>query len=190
MNKLFIWIPKTGGTSLFSQLQKEGMTLYLEDTIHKFKNEGSACFGHFDVKSLLRCRVINKDYWDNCQPFAVVRNPYDRFVSLYHDFLKSGRIFPNTTIRRFATILPTLTRRPGYFNVRDFSQTASQIEWLSPGIEIRRFEDIIKNLPHLNKSTDNPWMEYYDNELLKMVTDLYYDDITLLNYPLIERNDY
>lgn len=189
MRKLFVWIPKTAGTAIFSQLQKEGMKLYLENNLHEFNNEGDACFGHFDVKALIKCRVISKEYWDNCKPFCVVRNPYARFVSLYNDFLKSGRIFPNTTIRKFATTLPTLTRKPGYYNVKDFSQAASQIEWLFPGIEIRRFEDIVKDLPHLNRSTDNHWMTYYDNELLKMVTDIYYDGITMLNYPIIERKD-
>ena len=162
------------------------MKLYLEDNIHEFKNEGDACFGHFDVNLLIKLRTISKEYWQNTKAFTVVRNPYDRFISLYHDFLQSGRIYPNTTVRKFATILPTLTRTPGYYNVKDFSQTSSQINWIFEGVEIKRFEDIIKALPHLNKSTDKPYLEYYDSELLKMVTDLYYDDLTVLNYPILE----
>lgn len=181
---IFVWIPKTGGSSQFSELQKTGMKLYLEDNLHEFRNEGDACFGHFDVKLLSRNRVISKEYWEANKAFCVVRNPYDRFVSLYHDFLKSGRIFPDTTIRKFATILPTLTRKPGYYNVRDFSQTASQVEWIFPGVEIKRFEEITKALPHLNRSTEKPYMTYYNNELLKMVTNLYYDDFTLLGYTI------
>lgn len=181
MNKLFIHIPKTAGTATFSQLQKEGMKLYLED-YNQFQNTGDACFGHLDVKKLLKVGVISKEYWSNTQAFAVVRNPYPRFVSLYNDFLKSGRIFPNTTIRKFATILPTLTRKPGLYNAENFSQTASQVDWLFPGVEIRRFEDITKYLPHLNKSTEGNHMDYYDSELLQMVGDLYADDFAILGY--------
>lgn len=185
MNKLFIHIPKTGGLSLFSELQKEGMKLYLEPDVHKFNNTGDACFGHIDVKLLLKCKVISKDYWDNTRTFAVVRNPYHRFVSLYHDFLKSGRIFPETTLRKFATILPTLTRKPGLYNARDFSQTASQVDWLFPGVEIRRFEDEVKDLPHLNRSTEGDHMSYYDSELIQMVNDLYAEDFAIFNYPVL-----
>ena len=183
--KLFVWIPKTGGTSYFSQLQKEGMQLYLEDDLHKFNNEGSACFGHIDVKVLLRGGVISKEYWENAEKFCVVRNPYDRFVSLYNDFLKSGRIFPDTSIRKFAVSLPTLTRKPGHYNVKDFSQTASQCEWIVPGVEIRRFEEVTKDLPHLNKSTDRDYMSYYNDELIQIVNTLYADDFAILNYKTI-----
>lgn len=181
---IFVWIPKTAGSSLYSVLKEQGMKLYLDENLYEFDNKGSACFGHHDVKLLIKTRVISSDYWKNNKAFCVVRNPYHRFVSLYNDFLKSGRIFPNTTIRKFATILPTLTRKPGYYNVRDFSQTASQVDWIFEGVEIRRFEDVVKDLPHLNKSTDKDYMSYYDNELLKMVTNLYYDDFTILNYPI------
>lgn len=159
--------------------------LYLENNIHEFRNYGNACFGHFDVKQLIKMRTISKEYWQNTEAFTVVRNPYDRFVSLYNDFLKSGRIFPDTTIRKFATILPTLTRKPGYYNVKDFSQTSSQVNWLLPGVEIQRLEDMSNYLPHLNKSSDKPYLEYYDRELLNIVTDIYYDDLTILNYPIL-----
>lgn len=182
MNSLFIWIPKTAGTSLFSQLEKDGMQIFLD--YRKFENKGDVTFGHIDVKILLKLGVITKEYWQSCKPFAVVRNPYHRFVSLYHDFLNSGRIFPNISLDNFADILQNVRRKPCLQNTHHFSQAASQVDWLLPGVEIRRFEDVIQGMPHMNKSTQGDHMDYYYTSLKKKVAELYADDFAILNYDL------
>lgn len=179
---IFIWIPKCGGTSIFSQ--QNGMKLYLNN-YHEFDNTGDVCFGHADVRELIKRKIITKEYWQNNKAFAVVRNPYHRFISLYFNRLKSGRLDPHVSMKNYAaSVLPNVTRKPGLYNVKDFSQASSQVEWLFEGVEIRRFENLT-GLPHLNKSTEGKHMEYYDTELLRLVTDLYYDDLTILNYPII-----
>lgn len=183
--KLFVWIPKTGGTSVYEEFKiKFDMKLYL-DNYREFDNTGSVTFGHYDVKSLIKGQVITKDYWTKVHKLVVVRNPYHRFVSLYNDFLKSGRIFPDTTIRKFATILQNVTRKPGMYNVKDFSQAASQIDWIFDGVEIYKLEDWDDCPHHLNKSTEGNHMDYYTPELIRMVTDLYYDDFTILGYDIL-----
>lgn len=183
MNNLFIWIPKTSGTSTIFQMQS--MKVYLKD-YEQFDNTGDVCFGHADVKQLIKKQIISKEYWQNTKAFTVVRNPYHRFVSLYFNRIKSGRLQPDISMKHYAaSVLPNVTRKPGLFNVMDFSQASSQVEWIFEGVEIRRFEDITKDLPHLNRSTEGDHMEYYDTELLKLVTDLYYEDFTILNYDIL-----
>lgn len=180
---IFIWIPKTGGTSLYEEkLQKEGMYLFTQN-YHLFNNIGSVTFGHACIKTLLKEGIIKKDYWDTQEKFCVVRNPYDRFISLYHDFLRSKRLSQDTTPSQFAQALKHLTRKPGMYNALDFSQCASQVDWFVPGVEIKRLENIGQELPKINENK-LPKEDYYNkfSGLRKMVTDLYYDDFTLLNY--------
>jgi Sulfotransferase family len=177
---LFIWIPKTAGTSIADHYR---LKIYL-DNYREFNNDGNVTFGHIDVKLLLRAGVISKDYWEQAYKFTVVRNPYDRFISLYNDFKRSGRIDSRVTELRFAHTLQNVTRKPGLYNTLDFSQCASQMDWILPGIVIRRFEDIDVS-PHLNKSEHAPWQKYYNSELVRIVTDLYLDDFILLNYEMI-----
>lgn len=172
---LFIWIPKTAGTSILSTYKN--MRVVLDQ---KFDNKGDVTFGHFDVKLLLRQGIISKEYWQQAYKFTVVRNPYDRFISLYQDFKRTGRIPRKLTEIQFAHTLLHVTRKPGLYNTLDFSQCASQVDWLLPGIEIKRFEQLdIK--PHLNKSFGQ---SCYTGELAGIVTELYRDDFILLNYEM------
>ena len=74
---LFIHIPKTGGTSYRRSLQSAGIKVFplIGDTHH----------GHY--KDLLKenPEFTNDDY----QPFTIIRNPWDRMVSIFH-FYKYG----------------------------------------------------------------------------------------------------
>lgn len=193
MNNLFIWIPKTGGTSIYNSLStKINMQIYI-DNYYTFNNTGNVTFGHADVGCLLSNQIITKEYWQNSNKFTVVRNPYSRFVSLYNDFKKSKRINGNTTLKEFANVISHFTRKPGLFNVMDYSQAASQVSWLLPGVEVYRLENITKlnrdfnlKISHENRTTFDDWLNYYCQETLKMVTDIYYDDFALLNYDIIE----
>lgn len=186
MNNLFIWIPKTGGTSIYNALNKKmDMQLYT-DNYTAFDNIGNVSFGHADVSSLLQKQIVTKEYWQSCYKFTVVRNPYSRFISLYNDFRQSKRIPVDTTLKEFASVIEHFTRKPGLFNVMDYSQAASQVNWILPGVEVLRFECISSFCEqHENKGTLDYWLDYYTPETLKMVTDIYYDDLTLLNYEIL-----
>lgn len=189
---LFIWIPKNAGSSFFKLMQdKRNMRLYTQD-YYNFHNSGSVTFGHLNVRFLLEQRFITQEYWNSALKIAITRNPYSRFASLYHDFLRSHRIAPDTTPHSFAHALRSLSRKPGLFNAMDYSQAASQVSWLLPGITLFKFEtlqqDIFKMfgseyvLPHENNSGTDYRM-LYDEELQNMVYDLFYDAFVLLNYP-------
>ena len=199
-NKLFIWIPKTAGTSLFNLLKEQiGMIELLDNGYKHFKNEGSVTFGHTNVGDLIRNKIITKKYWSECYPFIVVRNPYSRFISLYNDFIRSKRIKPEITPYQFAYSIKLNPQRPGLYNVLGLSQCSPQVHWMLPGINVFRFErlqDYIEHhlmlnarLPHLNKETFKPWQEYYDTTLYKIVTEIYYADLLLLDYPFINSKE-
>lgn len=188
---LFTWIPKNAGSSFYSLMkERRGMSLYL-DNFHHFTNKSSVTFGHVDVRLLINMKIISKEYWDKAIKVAIIRNPYSRFISLYQDFLRSKRLAPDTTPKEFAHVLRHYSRAPGMYNVLDYSQCASQVSWLLPGVRLLRFEYLQEDVagvfgndyivPHEN-SSDVEWREFYDDELREMVYDLYYESFVLLNY--------
>lgn len=179
---IFIWIPKTGGTTFFEETPD--LQLYTED-YHRFDNTGSVTFGHACIKEILRAGIITQAYWDSQKKYAIVRNPYDRFVSLYFDFLRTSRIAPGTTPEQFASALKHTTRRPGLYNAKDYSQCAAQVEWIVPGTNLLYFETLIQFMPKKNAG-NYEWHGYSEN-LLNMVTELYYEDFVMLNYPVCLR---
>ena len=84
MNKkaLFIWIPKCGGSSIASQFklnQQIGNDLF----VYNFDNNSNVTFGHADINILLKKNILSLDFYKKSFKFCVVRNPYDRAISLF-----------------------------------------------------------------------------------------------------------
>ena len=190
-NKLFIWIPKTAGTSLFEVLREHhSFRLYLDD-YRKFDNKGNVSFGHLSVQDLLHCGVISREYWNGTDVFCVVRNPYDRFRSLWLDYKRSKRITEDTTLRQFAWGMKHMGMRPGLHNAKDFSQCAPQCLWVVPGTRILRFENLESDLigigvtepiPHKNKGASRSWQDDYDEETKRLVSEIYMEDFIAFDY--------
>lgn len=177
---IFIWIPKTGGTSQF-ELWK-GMKLYTED-YHRFDNTGDVSFGHASIPHLIEDGVIDIDYYHKALKVAIVRNPYDRFVSLYEDYKRTGRI-KGLTFKAFCELMCFgASNKIGAYNDYGFSQACKQVEWLVPGADIIKFEDNIKDLPyHLNSGDHKPYQEYYTEETAKIIYRAYKHDFYFLGY--------
>lgn len=192
MNKIFVWIPKTGGTSVFNALQAKGMRIFLNDEYNKWDGTGDVSFGHTNLLMLINKGIISAEYWKNCHPLTIVRNPYSRFVSLYHDYLRTQRISDHTSIEDFAFVVKHTYRKPGLYNAIGFSQASSQVSWMVPGLQVLRFETLASEskkklgitIEHLNSGNTGKWQEYYTPDLYKVVADLYYDDFLLLNYEI------
>lgn len=184
MNTLFIWIPKTAGTSFYSVLkEKIDMKLYTEK-YNLFNNEGNVSFGHACIGSLMKSNIIKPDYFKSSELITVIRNPYDRFVSLFNDYQRSGRIPPSFTQFEFANTLRTMKRKPGLYNSIEFSMCANQSDWLigSPVIiKIEELSEFVKDnfdveLPTLNCSKDN----ILDDNCRDIVGELYNKDFCIL----------
>lgn len=104
---LFIWIPKTAGSSIFSLLKEMGMGKYksLDRARHLFPGSGMTTFVHQSVPSLVAAGAIRPAFVRSAFKFAFLRNPYDRAVSLYYYFRRFERITPEMTFERFLEIL-------------------------------------------------------------------------------------
>ena len=88
-NILFIWVPKTAGTSIFSTLKLNNQ-IANGNFKYNFNNYTDVTFGHADINILLKQKVISQEFYDNSFKFCIVRNPYDRAVSLFH-YLKLNK---------------------------------------------------------------------------------------------------
>ena len=131
-NIAFIHIPKTGGTSIVKELEiKIGLQL-LKKTSHflNFPNKGSVSFGHLSYLDLLRLGVINDDFHKSAYKFCIVRNPYNRIVSLFNYFKDIKIIDQNIEFENFLDEV-YLKRPPiGIYNHLGISQSNPQVNWI------------------------------------------------------------
>jgi hypothetical protein len=89
-NALFIWIPKTGGTSTFAMLRQCGFVKLksVRDVERYFAARGRVTFGHMSVPALMDRGLVDQDFVASAFKFAVVRHPYSRAVSCFNHLNK------------------------------------------------------------------------------------------------------
>ena len=204
----FVWVPKSAGSSIFRMMEREVGMVKLKDPkkLVAFPNYGPVTFGHVHYHSLQRMGVISKAYHDSSLKFAVVRNPYDRVVSLYN-YLVQIEIYQGD----FDAFLDDLLlRRPsvGVYNMSWISVGNPQTDWLIGGDgafvvdrvfkleEIDKFYDFLKErgfnpgdqIPHENRSSGTiGWQKdlIRSERRLAIVNSIYYRDFELLGYDMI-----
>lgn len=127
---IFVWVPKTAGTSLFEWLHREIGMLKLKHKIEfqSFPNVGATTFGHVQYQLLLDAGIVTKRFDQKAYKFAVTRNPYNRTVSLYN-YLTKKKLYEHG----FSNFLYDIQHeRPaiGLFNSHGLSQANPQSDWL------------------------------------------------------------
>ena len=178
---IFVHINKTAGTSI-------GRAISLP-----FKD-------HLTAKEIIA--KVGKQNWDSAYKFTVVRNPWDKVVSLYEyrrNKNKSQIASRGITFTEWVKLTHGQNRDPFYYNNIKSFQT--QVEWLKDddgaiAIDfIARFEtlraDFEKirnaigteaNLPHLNASSRKNFKDYYTDETREIITRWYQEDIEAFAY--------
>lgn len=127
----FIHIPKTGGKSLIYALQNqiEIKKLNKNFDFKSFTNCGAVTFGHIHYLSLQKAGFVSDEYHNSSYKFAIVRNPYDRIVSLYN-YLSNRSELDGWGFDHFLD--QVLIKRPpvGLYNKAGLSQTNPQSDWI------------------------------------------------------------
>lgn len=207
-NILFIWIPKSAGTSVFSLLEENGgQKLLLTDDIKRYFGQcGIVTFGHISIDSLLKEKLVTKRYLDSSWIFTVVRNPYDRTVSLF-EYLKIANVLPPTLpFHLFCELIGGAHYEEiGLFNRKPLSQLNPQFRWLEKasgetlGSHIFYYENLgsltehlvaqggLKSgqrLPRLNQSRSEgkPLSDYYNSKRAEIVYNAYREDFERFGY--------
>lgn len=134
-NLLFVWIPKTAGTTLFNTLRdalgmqkRQSIELFLS-----FPQRGAVTFGHVSYLDLLALGIVSKDFHESAYKFAFVRNPYDRAISLFNYFKEHERINRNRSFSAFLDDIHISCPPIGMYNVCGISQANPQANWICGG---------------------------------------------------------
>jgi len=179
MNAVFIHIPKTGGRSIEKALDLQEYRSWRWIG----RNPSLITFGHASLSyEIGKGRFYPKGWFI----FTFVRNPFDRFVSLYSFMTKQGQ-----SKDKFKDFCRILNRVPaGIFSnqskwlkdvnvdfIGKFENLANDFDRLCSILEVEP-----KHLPHINSSEHLPWQEYYDDETLEIVHKYYQEDFEKFGY--------
>jgi hypothetical protein len=185
-NLAHIAIPKTGSTSLHYALQR---ALGVE---WSFDNRSPALYHMFASDAR---RLLGRKRWPQLHSVAVVRNPYDRTVSLFHDFRNRGLVRARSFDAFAREDLADLAAKDVHFLpqhrfVREDGQIlVKRLYAFEDGVQAI-FDDMCARLdlkahaaPHARKSVRRDWGEYYvRRDTLARVTQIYAEDFALLGY--------
>ena len=214
-NVVFIWIPKTAGTSIFSWLNQniDMVKLKKMKDIKTFRNAGPVTFGHYNYSLLLKEGYISKYFDKDAYKFCITRNPFDRVVSLYYYLLKIKRFQTDNKTPEFSKFLSRIheDRCPvGLYHTRNLSQGNPQVDWITNESgdliveEIFRFEEldvfrasiaerfnlnIEKSIPQENRSERQENLETLlrqNSENIPLIKAIYREDFERLGYDINE----
>ena len=186
MNRnLFIWIPKTSGTSFYESYRLLDPTFVKQLDGKKILN---GTHGHYSIKE-----IYDPQELQDFNIFTIVRNPFSRAISLY-EYLKKQNLFPKN--KSFSLFLETIMKGVppvGPYNRVGLSQCNPQKDWINSitDVKIYRMEDRARieedfglSPRHVNRSVYLNYKAYYDDRTIKMVREIYKEDFLFFDYPL------
>lgn len=202
---IFIHIPRTAGTSIVEFAKDQGL---LEPNVKIW--DGTQQFvtlRHRDPAWYMTKGYVSQEWWNKAIKFTVVRNPWDRLVSLY-EYLRSFRLnrrprYTNKYLENFEAFAAEIASGSkwvhslGRSNVRHFSQANPQVKWLRLGVDrILRHETLADYwgefcvevglprvpLPHTNTTIRDHYRSYYTDELAEKVGEFYKEDVERFDY--------
>lgn len=176
---LFIHNPKTAGTSISQWLTDNFETI----GARKHANAKQALMFFDDVNYI----------------FGVVRNPFDRLVS-WHKFINDTQKinFKDWVIKNCFRYQPSMSFTSSMTWARNwYDLTTPQYSWFNEHTDILKFENLNEDFTRvqdilgcrndlnvLNSTHDSNYLEFYDDELKELVTDLYFKDIVEFGYKI------
>ncbi|MBS2212133.1 sulfotransferase family 2 domain-containing protein [Carboxylicivirga mesophila] len=168
--------------------------------------------GGYDYKRLLFAKkfLYDEEEFNNLYKFTIVRNPYDRAVSLWRYLMNTReahklpgsrmRIILKHSFSKFLSHIPYFMESkvsrsfathvaPQWDDLTDMNNNLLvneyfRIENINQGITIlnQKLNTNITEFSHINKSLRNSYQKHYSKKTLKQVEALYASDIENLDY--------
>ena len=192
---IFIHIPKTGGNSIttaLNKLPKRSNTPISISTIPKH------------AKAQRVKQALGDDIWEAYFSFAFVRNPWDLMVSSYHWWLQTAPIWKHLhaeikEIEKLGSFDHFMHSKYGQEMINESKGT--MFDWISENDEVivdfvGRFENIQEDwekicvhlgsepttMPHINKTRRRNYQQYYTPETRQIVYERFQKVIDLYGY--------
>ena len=199
---VFVHVAKAAGTSISTLVTpyciagEKSVTLKLFSRVNLVPNWR---WHHYRIHTPLRTveKRMPKKLYNEFVKFAVVRNPWDRLVSMYH-YKKQGRGHQFRMVKKLGSFsnwlrwmgqLPQsspyklqvnmLQQRDGTIGVNHILRFESLSKQWN---EFSKVIGVEKQLPKLNTSNHNNWREYYSKEDADYVASIWQEDIDTLEY--------
>ena len=168
---IFIHIPKNAGSSI--------ETLFANNS---FRIQPSK---HADIYEIKR---KFKNSYNSYKKFTIIRNPYDKMVSWY--FYLKRNLGERYEVLEFNEWIKDPSK---FWHIDDpISYLKPQHEWIDDTVVLIKYENLDKELnqffnkkielPIINKSKHNHYLEYYNKESLTIIYDRYKEDFKKYNY--------
>lgn len=192
---IFIHIPKTGGTSVTKVLEKYSEDKFVFGTSpgHILNEDGSQ---GVTVEGVFSKKFTQSDYYLHASfedlyhlfgksinkffTFTVVRNPYDRVISHSIFTLGEGKVplqLQNFTLPRPQLEYIKLKDQIMVENIIRFENFQSDFDKICEKLKIPKVA-----LPHMKKSKESGYRQYYTEATRKMIHRMYQDEIDYFGY--------
>jgi len=203
---IFVWVPKSAGTSVWQALASISAEKYLAtEEIAAPVGHGINTFGHMSLPALIAGGWLDPDYFRRAFKFAFVRNPFDRAVSLFEFLKRRGNLPQATNFPIFCEFIRRQAYEPiGLYNRTELSQLNSQCTWLKDADGsyfcdfIGRYENLaedwntirqrigdkvaLPSLGHYRKSERSDTAAYYTPDEVAIIQDAYREDFETFGY--------
>jgi hypothetical protein len=130
---IFIWVPKSAGTSIWKTFEEVHGEKFLDlESIRRSGTiRGISTFGHISMVRLVETGLVAGEYFDKAFKFTIVRNPFDRAVSLYEYQIKTHALPATTSFAIFCRYLVERAyEKVDLYNRVGLSQLNPQVDWL------------------------------------------------------------
>ena len=154
-NSVFIWIPKTAGTSIWETMDTPKLkTMHLVK--HRFVGKGPVTFNHIDYAQLVEGGYVPRSFDETAYKFTFVRNPYARAVSLFYYMkrIKKRKVDSDISFLDFyRNFQKNGFELIGLYNRKGLSQCNPQVRWTeNTNIDyIGKVESIDKDMSVISK---------------------------------------
>jgi hypothetical protein len=198
---VFYRIPKNASTSIYQHLGSFNLIKKYEKIFQDLSDKRlyKNWFDPTHAKPNEVYRVFKRDL-EGYFSFCIVRNPWDRVVSIYH-FAEKEQLYKLYGFSKDIDFTEYCKILLEYKDDPYFIATNKQVDWLKgycPPKEMLRFENLnedfsnmLKNyniahisdkLPHLNSTKHSNYKDYYTSETKKIIANIFEEDIDTLKY--------
>lgn len=198
----YVDVPRTSSSSIRTELSREFGPSYGKNNI--LDKPASATSQVFDdhIPAIIMQKILGKRRWEKIFTFSIVRNPWDRTLSIYHYRRKVGNIPLEWSFKEYVQNLVADKHNKGHFKYYGFRYGSADFVCDGDGSiivdYIVRYESREKDLKNVAsriglkslgvsrvQAAAPPNTDYraaYDSETKLLVGDYYSRDVELFEY--------